>query len=171
MTGYRQSATPHQGSRIQQLRARLPGWAQRFDPRLLIGGAIAALVVLCCCCCGLLGLAVGGGFGGNDDSGGPDRPTQERSVAPSESDSTQPAATPTSTQPSSDAAPRRVIVPNVIGDNAAIAEDKLKRAGFTKLRFASGDAGDRVVILRQNWRLPSSRPPRASGWIPKRCSC
>ncbi len=158
MTGYGQTATSGNRSRIDVLRERrLPAWVRRWDPRWLI--AAAAVVLLFCCLCGG-GLLLGGIAG---DDGDDARPGTERSVEPppSASDASSPRTRPTE-QPSSDEPPERVTVPAVAGKNAAVAEDELKRAGLTKIRFASGDREHQVVLLPQNWEVKSQSAPPGS---------
>jgi hypothetical protein len=45
-----------------------------------------------------------------------------------------------------------ITVPNVVGENAAVADDKLKKLGFTNITFGTVD-GRMVVILPQNWTV------------------
>ncbi|GAA3455698.1 hypothetical protein GCM10018962_75310 [Dactylosporangium matsuzakiense] len=51
------------------------------------------------------------------------------------------------------AAPQTVAMPNVVKKNAAVAEDELKKLGFTKIQFGSQDAEDKVVLLLANWTV------------------
>ncbi|MGH3546101.1 MAG: hypothetical protein ACRDPW_09290 [Mycobacteriales bacterium] len=175
MTGYKQIAAPAIGSRTDAVRERLPSWARRIDPRLLIVGAVVVVFGLCCCCGGAFALT--GWLGTDGETGGGSRPASERSVEPSEPGSPEPGSsapsdnTPSpnsdasSRQPSSaaTATPKQVSVPAVVGKNAAVASDELERAGFTKVRFASEDPDHRVVILPQNWKVTKqSASPRSS---------
>jgi hypothetical protein len=45
-----------------------------------------------------------------------------------------------------------ITMPNVTGENAAVAEDKLRKLGFTNIAFGTVD-GRMVVILPQNWTV------------------
>lgn len=153
MTGYGETATSADNSRTGALRARLPGWARRWDSRWLIAGTVAAVFLLCCCCGGVL--LLGRSLAGDSDGDDAARPTSERSSEPAIPDSTKGSASTsaTTTAPSPEKAPKLVTVPAVVGKNAAVAEDELKRAGFTKIRFSSGDPDHRVVLLPQNWQV------------------
>jgi beta-lactam-binding protein with PASTA domain len=44
-------------------------------------------------------------------------------------------------------------MPNLVGVNAAVAEDKLRKLGFTKIDFGSLDPDDTLVIIRANWTV------------------
>lgn len=169
MTGYGQAETSSIGSRTDALRERLPDWARQWDSRWLIGGVVAAVILLCCCCGGGA-LKLGTLAGDSDDDA---RPTSERSSEPAPPDRTEqpsPTSDPSSSrsqprleeQPSVDDRPDRFTVPSTIGKNAAVAKDELQRAGFTKIRFASGDPGHRVVLLPQNWEVKSQSAPPGS---------
>lgn len=66
----------------------------------------------------------------------------------------QPGTTPgLQTRPTSSAPadPGTIEMPNVVGKNAAIAEDELKRLGFEKVQFGSLDVSDQLVIVPANW--------------------
>jgi hypothetical protein len=43
-------------------------------------------------------------------------------------------------------------IPNVVGQNAAVAADNLKRAGFTNVGFGTVD-GRAMVVLPENWTV------------------
>src|SRR3954463_10249889 len=62
----------------------------------------------------------------------------------------EPAAPP----PSSPAAttPAGISMPDVVGQNAAVALDALKKTGFENIDLGTTD-GRRVVILPQNWTV------------------
>jgi hypothetical protein len=66
------------------------------------------------------------------------------------------AAEPTTTRVTPNttpAVPTMVTVPNLVGKNAAVASDELKRIGFTNIKFGSVDQYDTVVILPENWKV------------------
>lgn len=44
-------------------------------------------------------------------------------------------------------------MPNLVGKNAAVADDMLTKAGFTNVDFGSQDPDDKVVIMRSNWTV------------------
>ena len=74
------------------------------------------------------------------------------------------AATPSTGVPSS-TAPALATVPDVVGHNAAVAVDELKRAGFGNVDLGTVD-GHKFVALPQNWTVktqsakPGDRLPR-----------
>ena len=51
-------------------------------------------------------------------------------------------------------------MPDLVGTNAAVAKDRLKKLGFTKITFGSGDPVHSVVLLPSNWTVikQSARP-------------
>ena len=57
-----------------------------------------------------------------------------------------------------------VTMPNLVGKNAAVAQDELKRLGLTKVQLGSQDQGDSVVILAANWTVTKQSHP-AGGQI------
>jgi hypothetical protein len=50
-------------------------------------------------------------------------------------------------------------MPEVVGQNAAVAQDTLKKAGFTNVQLGSADPGDKLVILPQNWKVVEQSTP------------
>src|SRR5512138_3927794 len=48
--------------------------------------------------------------------------------------------------------PVLITVPNVVGKNAAVAGDDLKKLGFTNIDFGTVD-GRPVVVLPENWTV------------------
>jgi beta-lactam-binding protein with PASTA domain len=44
-------------------------------------------------------------------------------------------------------------MPNVVGMNAAVAADELKRAGFTRIEFGTQDSDAFGVYLPENWTV------------------
>jgi beta-lactam-binding protein with PASTA domain len=48
--------------------------------------------------------------------------------------------------------PELITVPNVVGENAAVAVDQLKKLGFTNIDLGTVD-GHRLVVLPQNWTV------------------
>jgi hypothetical protein len=55
--------------------------------------------------------------------------------------------------------PVLITVPDVVGQNAAVAADKLKKAGFTNVGFGTVD-GRPAVLVPENWtvRAQSAQP-------------
>ena len=68
-----------------------------------------------------------------------------------------PSTTPTTAATST--APALATVPNVVGHNADVAVDELKRAGFTNVDLGTVD-GHKFVALPQNWtvKTQSAKP-------------
>ena len=71
--------------------------------------------------------------------------------------------TPTASEPLSTFAPpsptaKRITMPNLVGENASVAADKLKKLGFTKIEYGSADGDDAVVLLPQNWTVKAQSP-------------
>ena len=50
------------------------------------------------------------------------------------------------------AEPVLIAMPNVVGQNADVAVDKLKKLGFTNVDLGTVD-GHRIVVLPQNWTV------------------
>lgn len=69
----------------------------------------------------------------------------------------QPADTPTpasaSASPSASPQPKVATVPNLVGQNAAVAKDQLSKLGFKDVELGSKDADNRIVILPENWTV------------------
>lgn len=78
-------------------------------------------------------------------AGAEDEPAQDQAGSPP-----PPPAAATTTAPVP-AAPVRM--PNLVGQNAAVADDQLKRLGFTNVQFGSRDPNDTVVLLLSNWTV------------------
>jgi PASTA domain len=55
--------------------------------------------------------------------------------------------------------PGLIAMPNLVGENAAVAEDRLRKLGFTDITFGTLD-GRMAVVLPQNWtvRAQSTAP-------------
>ncbi|HEY1175506.1 MAG TPA: PASTA domain-containing protein [Phytomonospora sp.] len=98
---------------------------------LLIGAAVAAVILLICVLGIVAGrLATGGGDG------------EQRTPA---------ASTPPASEPEPE--PVSVAMPDLVGKNAAIAEDELERLGFTDIQLGSADPADTFVLLAANWTV------------------
>lgn len=56
-------------------------------------------------------------------------------------------------------APTLITMPDVVGENAAVAVDKLEKLGFTDIDLGTVD-GRSVVVLPQNWivKAQSAKP-------------
>jgi len=119
----------------------------------IIGGAVA-LVLLCC---GGLYI-IGSEEQKKQDASSPDTAVttaaallpdaQVTTEAPTAAPTT--AAAPTSTAP---VGPKTVTMPKVTGENAAVADDKLRKLGFTNIQYGSQDKDDTFVLLLGNWTV------------------
>jgi hypothetical protein len=102
---------------------------------------IGVIVALCCGCSVLVGMF------------GDDKPKSTKQVtAPAVPTFSAPTVAPIPS-PSPSPSPVPVQMPNVTGQNAAIAQDTLKKAGFTNVTLGSADPQDKFVILAQNWTV------------------
>ncbi|WP_213453353.1 PASTA domain-containing protein [Rhizomonospora bruguierae] len=119
---------------------------------MLIGilAGVAGLVVGCCG-----GIGIGSSL--------KDKPAEKATASTAEATTEAPAVvaeppapTPTATTPPtppSTTAAASAVMPDVVGQNAAVAEDELRRLGFTKIQLGSQDEHDTVVILAANWTV------------------
>jgi beta-lactam-binding protein with PASTA domain len=53
---------------------------------------------------------------------------------------------------------KSVTMPDLVGENASVAAEKLKKLGFTRIEYGSADDGDVVVLLPQNWTVKTQSP-------------
>lgn len=118
----------------------------------LIIGLVAGALVLVLGCCGVLAA-----IGSQEDDPQASAETGTPAVAvvsPSAPAATTAAAKPAPTT-ASPAAPavKTVAMPKVTGKNAAVADDELRRLGFTNVRYGSQDENDTVVLLLSNWTV------------------
>lgn len=114
---------------------------------------------------GLLGLCcVGAVISSGDDDTAPEDAAVPASApaaavaattsAPAPSATTvAPEPTATSATATTPPAPRTATVPDLKGENAAVADDTLRKLGFTNIRFGSADEDDKVVLLLANWTV------------------
>lgn len=114
---------------------------------LIVLGAVGGVVLLCLVC-GIIGAIVGGD---------PDEPEARPPAAATTTATAPPSARPpvetTPPAPPSATAASMVAMPNLVGENAAVAEDQLRKLGFTRIEFGSQDANDTLVIVRANWTV------------------
>lgn len=151
---------------MSRFQGKLPAWARRGDPRWIIGAVVGAVVVFCCCC-GLGFAALSKGGDDSDDSG---KHRSSSSAAASNRESSSPSGSPSPSESKRDADEgakkstddKTKPVPNVVGKNAAVAADELKRAGFSKVRFAAGDGQHKIVVVPQNWEVTKQSAPAGS---------
>ena len=55
-------------------------------------------------------------------------------------------------RPAPSTAPARLTMPNVVGQNADVAQDSLRKLGFTNVDLGTVD-GHHMVVLPQNWTV------------------
>ncbi|MEV0645691.1 PASTA domain-containing protein [Phytomonospora sp. NPDC050363] len=111
--------------------ARAPGRPERRTV-LIVAGVTAAVVVVC-----VLGVVAG-----NLVSGGREEPSPTTAVS-----------SPAAVGPEEEPTPVVLEMPDVVGQNAAVARDELERLGFTDVEFGSADEGDSLVIIAANWTV------------------
>ncbi|MER6755216.1 PASTA domain-containing protein [Micromonospora echinofusca] len=126
-------------------------------------GIAAGVVVLACCGITSIAAIVGGDATPETKPSAttvavaePASPSVAATVAPTTAAVTPPAtATPpvTATAPAEPPAPETVAMPNLKGMNAAVADDKLRKLGFTNVQYGSQDENDTVVLLLANWTV------------------
>lgn len=102
----------------------------------IIAAVIAGIVVLCCVGATIVGMVT-------DDK--PKAITTPVVTTPPAKATASPSPTTSPVVP--------VTMPNVTGQNAAIAQDTLKKAGFTNITLGSADPNDSLVVLPQNWTV------------------
>ncbi|MGX4657838.1 PASTA domain-containing protein [Micromonospora sp. SCSIO 07396] len=57
-------------------------------------------------------------------------------------------------------------MPNVKGMNAAVADDKLRKLGFTNIQYGSQDENDTVVLMLPNWTVTKQSAKAGSKMLP-----
>jgi hypothetical protein len=80
-------------------------------------------------------------------------PATEAATAPTTDAAAPTAAAPTAEATTAPPKPRTVKVPDLRGENAAVAQDTLEQLGFTNITFGSADKDDTWVVLPQNWTV------------------
>lgn len=113
--------------------------------KVIIIAAVALVVV----CCGGVALTAVFGVGKVKDTKAASAPV---AVQPSLPGVVIPSINPRSPSPTaSPVVPLKM--PSLVGQNAAVAQDILKRSGFTRVELGSADPGDSIVLLPQNWTV------------------
>lgn len=111
-------------------------------------GAAVVLVIGCC-----TGLYMIGSEEQPQSSGVVQTPTTAAALVPEVVVTTAPAepsAAVTSVVP---AGPKTVTMPKMVGKNAAVADDQLRKLGFSNIQYGSQDQDDTVVLLLSNWTV------------------
>lgn len=125
-------------------------------PKTYLFIALAVFVGLVLGCCG--GLAIGANMG-NKKSSSAAAPaastpgTSATSGAPATLAAVPVASAPATPASTSPASPLLVVMPNVVGQNAAVSADQLRRLGLTNIQYGSQDTNDTVVLLLSNWTV------------------
>jgi hypothetical protein len=137
----------------------------------IIGGAVALLLM---CCGGLYIIGSEEQKKQKQNASAPDTAvTTAAAVLPEvQATTAAPSEAPTTTTPTTAAAPRStapagaktVAMPKVTGENAAVADDKLRKLGFTNIQYGSQDKDDTFVLLLANWTV-TKQSTKAGGKI------
>ncbi|WFE47570.1 PASTA domain-containing protein [Verrucosispora sp. WMMD1129] len=143
---------------------------RRLGTGAIIGIVVGALVLACC---GITGIAAL--FGANSQQQANPKSSAAAIASPVSPSAAPPAPTPppTTTAPevttaatTTPAAPTKLVMPNLKGTNAAIADDKLRKLGFTNIRFGSQDERDTVVLLLTNWTVTKQSTKAGAKLLP-----
>jgi hypothetical protein len=146
----------------------LPAKPKKANNPLVIGLAASAVALLVGCCGGV---AIGQNMDGSDP-----KPAAAAAVPVATPTSTVPTAAPSTpatssaptvppvTSPTS-VAPATVVMPNVVGQNAAVAADQLRKLGLTDVQYGSQDENDTVVLLASNWTV-TKQSTKAGSKVP-----
>jgi hypothetical protein len=119
---------------------------KRLGTGAIIAIVIGAVVVIVCCGLGAVALIAGDKKPNTAASSPSALATSPTATAPGVVVSPSPSPSPSPT-------PATVKMPNLVGQNAAVAADELKKLGFTRIQFGSLDANDKVVLLPANWTV------------------
>lgn len=119
-----------------------PGQPATRRNRMLVIGAVVGAVLFVCCCGAIARFA-------DDNQPNAASPTSAAptGVAVPTVISTPPVeVTQPATEPpvaTTSAAPAEAVMPDLVGENAAVADDRLRKLGFTNIQFGSQDENDR----------------------------
>ncbi|MEV0730613.1 PASTA domain-containing protein [Polymorphospora sp. NPDC050346] len=138
-------------------------------------GIVAGVVVLACC--GVTGIAAIVGSS-TEPVANPAPATTSAAAAPVapivEAPTIAPATTPlattapepTTAAPTTPPTPAKLVMPDLKGLNAAIADDKLRKLGFTNIQYGSQDEYDTMVLLLANWTVTKQSAKAGSELAP-----
>lgn len=136
--------------------------------RKLSTGAVVAIVIgaVVLACCGLAGIsAVIGEDSEPAAQSSPSAQAAVASVAPATSAPLPALPSPssvTTTAPAPSPTPAAVVMPDLVGMNAAVAQDKLRKLGLTNIQLGSQDENDTVVFLAANWTVTKQSHKKGS---------
>ncbi|GGM28182.1 hypothetical protein GCM10011608_11280 [Micromonospora sonchi] len=151
-------------------------------PRRKLGiGAIIGIVtgVIVIACCGVTGIVAA--VSGEPQPEAKSSPTAAAvaatvpaAAAPTPAPTTSvptataPAATtaPALPAPTAPPAPTKLVMPNLKGMNAAVADDKLRKLGFTNIQYGSQDENDTLVLILANWTVTKQSAKAGSKMLP-----
>jgi len=71
---------------------------------------------------------------------------------------TPPTTPPATTAPPTTPPVTLIEVPNVVGKNGQAADEQLRAAGFTNIKFVNGDNDGTAVQLLQDWTVTAQNP-------------
>ncbi|MFF3869598.1 PASTA domain-containing protein [Micromonospora sp. NPDC001898] len=151
-------------------------------PRRKLGtGAIIGIVAgaLVLACCGITGIAAIFGDETQPEAKSspataavaervppPVEPTPEPTTAAPTTPAPATTTAPAPTAPAAPPAPAKLVMPNVKGMNAAVADDKLRKLGFTNIQYGSQDENDTLVLMLANWTVTKQSAKAGSKMLP-----
>src|SRR5439155_23858216 len=130
---------------------RYPITPRRLSRKAVIAGVVCSVLLTVICLSGLV-LSMSGTGGAEPVGASSTHPAQPPAGQPGKP--SQPAAGPRTSQPpktSQTTAAQTVTMPDVVGLNAAVAEDQLHWLGLRNLEFSSGDKRYLMVLVLHNW--------------------
>lgn len=130
---------------------RYPITPRRLSRKAVIAGVVCTVLLAVICLSGLV-LSMSASGGAKPVGTSSTHPAQSPAAKPSQ----PPAAKPTRTAAAAQTptpVPETVTMPDVVGLNAAAAEDQLHRLGLRNLRFVSGDKRYLMVLVLHNWTV------------------
>jgi hypothetical protein len=144
-------------------RPRYPITPRRLSMKAVVAGVISAVLLAVLCISGLV-LSMSGGKDGKPAAApaAPDTHTSQGGAAPSGNAKTSAAPkqdAPKQDPPKQDQPSNIATMPDVVGMNAALAEDRLDKLGLKNLKFASGDKRYQFVLVVQNWTVTKQSTP------------
>jgi hypothetical protein len=126
---------------------RYPITPRRLSKKAVIAGVVCTVLLAVLCLSGLT-LSMSGTGGAKPVGASSAHPTQPPAGQPGKP--TQPAAVP---KTATTTAGQIVTMPDIVGVNAAVAEDQLHRLGLRNLEFTSGDKRYLLVLVLRNWTV------------------
>jgi hypothetical protein len=154
---YGQPQQPTQPGHYPVSAPSAPRRPQQQRVPLLVAVATAAAALLVGCVGGL----VLGNVNPDQDQAAGETTAPATEASPTESPTPDRAASTTPAYQSTE--PVTLTIPDdLVGQNAAVAQDRLERMGFTRIEFGSVDPDNTVVLLPSNWTVMSVEPEPGS---------